>query len=75
MSILFMEVFVRMRALIAANKDLAARVEKLKAGQRRTASIIDVLVDEIDGIVRDVKNMKALARGTPYEPTRRTTGL
>lgn len=45
--------FIRMRETIAANKDLAARVEKLESGQRRVSSIIEVLVDEID-------HMKAL---------------
>jgi hypothetical protein len=33
---------------IATNKDLAVRIGKLEHGQRQTASIIEVLVDEID---------------------------
>jgi hypothetical protein len=53
MSVMVVEAFVRLREMIAANKDLAARVKKLEHGQRQTASIIEVLVDEID-------NMKAL---------------
>jgi hypothetical protein len=48
MNIAIMRAFVRLREMIAANKDLAARVEKLEHGQRRTSSIIEVLVDEID---------------------------
>ena len=52
--------FVRLREMIATNKDFAARLEKLEANQRQTGSIIEVLVDEIDGIALDVKNMKAL---------------
>jgi len=52
-SILVVEAFVRVRALIAANKDLAVRVEKLETGQRQISSIIEVLVDEIE-------HMKAL---------------
>ena|SRR5215472_14643046 len=34
--------------MIATNKDLAVRVEKLEHGQRRIGSVIDVLVDEIE---------------------------
>jgi hypothetical protein len=48
MSIMVVQAFVRLREMIAANKDLAARVEKLEHGQRQTASIIEVLVDEIE---------------------------
>ena len=48
MSIAVVEAFVRLREMIAANKDLAARVEKLEHGQRRIGSIIEVLVDEIE---------------------------
>jgi hypothetical protein len=47
-SILVVEAFVRVRALIAANKDLAVRVEKLETGHRQISSIIEVLVDEIE---------------------------
>jgi hypothetical protein len=50
MNILIMRTFVRLRELIAANKDLAVRVEKLETGQRQVSSIIEVLVDEIDHI-------------------------
>ena len=53
MSILVVEAFVRVRGLIAANKDLAVRVEKLETGRRQISSIIEVLVDEIE-------HMKAL---------------
>ncbi len=53
MSIMVVQAFVRLREMIAANKDLAVRVEKLEHGQRQTASIIEVLVDEIE-------HMKAL---------------
>jgi hypothetical protein len=53
MNIAIMRAFVRLREMIAANKDLAVRVEKLEHGQRRIGSIIEVLVDEIE-------HMKAL---------------
>src|ERR1700693_5574217 len=38
MSIAIVRTFVRMRELMAANKDIAARVEKLERGHDRTAS-------------------------------------
>ena len=60
MNILIMRAFVRLRELIVANKDLAARIEKLEAGQKKTASIIEVLVEEIDGLAREIKTMKTL---------------
>jgi ArsR family transcriptional regulator len=60
MSIIIVEAFVRMRELIASNRDIAARVDKLERSHDRTVSVIEVLMDEIDGIARAVKNMKAL---------------
>ena len=60
MSIIVVETFVRMRELIAANKDIAARVEKLERGHGRTASVIEVLVEDIDRLALEVKDMKAL---------------
>ena len=60
MSIMVVEAFVRLREMIAANKDVAARIEKLERSHERTASVIEVLVDEIDGLAREVKHMKAL---------------
>jgi hypothetical protein len=66
-NIAIMGSFVHLREMIAANKDLAARIEKLERSHDRTASVIEVLVDEIDGIAREVKNMKAL----PSSPGRK----
>ena len=60
MSIAIVRTFVRMRELMAANKDIAARVEKLERGHDRTASVIEVLVEDIDRLAREVKDMKAL---------------
>ena len=56
-----------LREMIVANKELAERIGKLEHGHRQTDSIISVLVDEIDGIAREVKNMKAL----PSSPGRK----
>jgi len=60
MSILVVNAFVRMRELIAANKDLATRIGKLERGHNRTASVIEVLVEDIDRLASEVKQMKTL---------------
>ncbi len=60
MSIHVVETFVRMRELMASNKDIAARVEKLEDRHERTASVIEILVEDIDRIAHEVKRMKAL---------------
>ena len=48
-----------MRELMLSNKDIAARVEKLERGQDRTASVIHLLVEDIDRLAHEVKEMKA----------------
>ncbi len=60
MSIAIVCTFVRMRELMAANKEIAARVDKLERSHDRTASVIEVLVEDIDRLARDVKEMKVL---------------
>ena len=55
MNVVICRAFVRIRELIATNRDLAARVAKLEAGHQRTNSVLGALVDEIDGIVDEVK--------------------
>jgi hypothetical protein len=50
MNILIIRAFVKMRELLASHKDLASRVEKLEANQKRHASVINILADEIDQI-------------------------
>jgi len=67
MSILVVNAFVRMRELIAANKDLSTRIDKLERGHNRTASVIEVLVEDIDRLAGEVKQMKTL----PPTPRRR----
>lgn len=54
MSIVVVNAFVRLRELMTAHKDIAARVEKLERGQERTASVIEVLVDDIDQLARRI---------------------
>lgn len=60
MNIQIFRAFIRLREMIAHNKDIAVRVEKLERGHGRTASVIEILVDDIDRIARDVKQMKNL---------------
>ena len=50
MNILIIRAFVKMRELLASHKDLAMRVERLEANQKRHSSVIDILADEIDQI-------------------------
>jgi hypothetical protein len=59
-NIMIIRSFIRMRELIATNKDIAIRVEKLERSHDRTASVIEVLVEEIDRLAHDVRHMKAL---------------
>jgi len=52
MNIAIMRAFLRMRELMVSHKDIAARVEKLERGQGRDASVIEVLVEDIDRLGR-----------------------
>jgi len=58
-SIAIIRAFVRMKELISTNKDIAARVEKLERGQERTASVIEILVEDIDRLGRKVEHLDA----------------
>lgn len=49
-SISIIRAFVKLRELLATNKDLAARVEKLEAHQKEHRSIIAILAAEIDDL-------------------------
>ncbi|MBV8775033.1 MAG: ORF6N domain-containing protein [Deltaproteobacteria bacterium] len=60
MNIDIMRAFVRLRQMIENSKDIAARVEKLERSHDRTASVIEVLVEDIDRVARELKDMKAL---------------
>jgi hypothetical protein len=70
MNIDIMRAFVRLRQLIENNKDIAARVEKLEERHGRTASVIEILVEDIDRLAHEVKEMKALPR-----PSKRKIGF
>jgi len=55
MSILIIRAFVRIREILAGHKQLAARVEKLEGAQKTHASILNILVDEIDKLKQPPK--------------------
>lgn len=67
MGILVVEAFVRMRELIATNRDIAARVEKLERSQERTGSVIEVLVEDIDQLGQKIERITA---PSPYRKRR-----
>lgn len=47
MSILIVRAFVKLREMVASNRELALRMENLEAAQRDHASVINILVNEI----------------------------
>jgi len=57
MNLLIIRAFVRLRELMTAHKDIAERVEKLERSQERTASVIEVLVEDIDQLARRVDDV------------------
>jgi hypothetical protein len=60
MNIVIMRAFVRLREMIARDKMIAARVDKLEAGQKRIASVIEILAQDLKRLALDVREMKAL---------------
>jgi hypothetical protein len=70
MNINIMRAFARLREILESNKDIAARVAKLERGHDRTASVIEVLVEDIDRLAHEVKEMK-----TPPPITKRKIGF
>jgi hypothetical protein len=64
MSVAIIRAFVRLRQIIENNKDIAARVNELERGHERTASVIEILVEDIDRLADEVKEMKALPPAT-----------
>jgi hypothetical protein len=47
--------FVRLRQIIEHHKDIAARMEKLERGYEQTASVIGILVEDIDQALRKIR--------------------
>ena len=61
MNILVIRAFVRLREILASHKELAERMEKLEATQKRHTSVITLLAEEID-------KMKELPPSPAKEP-------
>jgi hypothetical protein len=58
MNILIVRAFVKMREVLASQRDLAVRVEKLEASHQQHASVITLLAEEID----ELKQPEAIPR-------------
>jgi ORF6N domain len=52
MNIVIIRAFIKLREVLASNKDLAQRMEKLETSQKRHASVISLLAEEIDKLKR-----------------------
>jgi len=59
-SIAIIRSFVAMRELAAANKDIALRVNNLERSHKRAASVIEILVEDIDRVAKNVRRLQAL---------------
>lgn len=62
MNVLIIRAFIRMRDMLATHRKLALRIEKLEVGQKRYASVIGILAEEI----QEIKQLPA-----PSKPKRR----
>src|ERR1017187_1228101 len=51
MNIVIIRAFVKMRGILASHRELAARIEKIEATQRKHTSVISVVIEEIKKLV------------------------
>ncbi len=58
MNILIIRAFVRLRELITTNKDLAVRVEKLEREHKSIDSVIEVLIEDIEKLGKEIRWIK-----------------
>jgi len=69
MSILIMRAFVRMRELLATNKALAAKIEKLEAGHRDHAIAISLVATDVQTlgkkVMKEFKKLRSPRRQKP----------
>jgi len=61
-NVMIVRAFIRMREQIAANQEIATRVSKLETNHKRAVSVIELLVDDIDRVEKEVRRMKALPK-------------
>jgi hypothetical protein len=64
MNMTILRAFVKLREMTAHNRDIAVRLEKLERSHARAASVIEVLVEDIDQLAGDVKQMRAIPAST-----------
>jgi ORF6N domain len=62
MNIAIMRAFMQLREMMASNKDIAARIQKLESDHDRTDSVLEVLVEDIERLAREVQGIKAIPR-------------
>ena len=67
MNILIIRAFVRMRKLAATHKELAERMEKVEGKQEHTGAVIEVLIEDIDKLAKDIHWIK----NPPLKPKHR----
>ena len=60
MNINIMRAFVRLRMARSLNKKISTRIERLEQSHKRVASVIEVLVEDIDNLTHDISAIKAL---------------
>ena len=59
MNILIMRAFVKLRELLATNKDLARKLEHIEASQKQHARAIQQQAAILISVVQDVRKLKA----------------
>jgi len=66
-SLIVVRAFIRMRGLMSKNKELAVRIEKLEHGHGHIDSVIEVLVEDIERLSKDIRWIK----NPPLKPKHR----
>jgi hypothetical protein len=67
MNIAIMRAFVRMRELVATNKEFAVRIDKLERNHQQTNSVLEVLIEDIGNLSKEIDWIK----NPPLKPKRR----
>ena len=69
MSILIVRAFVKLRELLATNKDLARKIEQMAATQRDHAALFDIVIKDIQRLdqkfTAEIRRLKAPRRRKP----------
>jgi hypothetical protein len=58
MSIRVVRVFIQLREMLAAHKDLASRMERLESGQKQHSSVLAVILEEIGRLKQEPSRPK-----------------